>query len=336
MADDKKDKKELTPEEKEKFIELGQLVTEWTVKDYYNPRIKAEVIMDMLLSADIPELLGLICKSKVTLLAKEFPISNFQMFGKDEELLTHRSSNAVDYLACADIDKKGKGKLFFVELKTTAGSVDEVQLENYLRFCGRKVADKPYAYTSDYFYGKKDEKVSGTTPLEYRKIFPFYKETCRDINEGTRKNAEAKGEAGRLQRNKKYIFQLERMYAGLFGSTDKLKVRDAVDDMAGKLDECTVCLVYVSTMDISPLIKEELENIGKKFSRDEDKNNYQASIKNPIYNIVLKGGGAVQVITLEGGEITDARDGKNIPGLNKGVQAIIEEINNYSGQEDNK
>lgn len=97
-------------------------VKKWTVDDYNTPGIKAEVILDMLVSEFVEDLIRYHYKSKlgkdveVTLLAKEYPI---------------RTSNAnylnakVDYLVCIN-----KEELLLVELKTTKDSYSNPQRGN--------------------------------------------------------------------------------------------------------------------------------------------------------------------------------------------------------------
>lgn len=91
------------------------MVKYWTISDYKTPGIKAEVILDMLISDFVAELLAFEWGKNVTLLTKELPI----------EIKADSNLNAkVDYLVCAD-----KTKLVMVELKTTSKSYDELQEE---------------------------------------------------------------------------------------------------------------------------------------------------------------------------------------------------------------
>ena len=92
------------------YYNFYHMVKAWTVRDYCTPGVKAEIILDMLLSDFIEDLVryyyfgdGKGCN--VTLMAKEFPI------GVNEE--NHLNAK-VDYLVSIGADK-----LALVELKTT-------------------------------------------------------------------------------------------------------------------------------------------------------------------------------------------------------------------------
>lgn len=95
------------------YYNFYHMVKAWTARDYCTPGVKAEIILDMLLSDFIEDLVryhyfgeGKGCN--VTLLAKEFPI------GVNEE--NHLNAK-VDYLVSI-----GSNKLALVELKTTNDS----------------------------------------------------------------------------------------------------------------------------------------------------------------------------------------------------------------------
>ncbi len=94
------------------------MVKKWTVSDYSTPSIKAEVILDMLISEFIENIISYHYKTKgqdekVTLLAKEFPIRT-----NEDNYLNAK----VDYLVSV-----GNKKLVLVELKTTNDSFSNAQ-----------------------------------------------------------------------------------------------------------------------------------------------------------------------------------------------------------------
>lgn len=113
-----------------KHTDFYNMVKEWTVSDYCTPGIKAEVILDMLISDFIEELIQCHYSKlehrtySVRLLAKEFPIRT-----KAENLRNARAKNLrnakVDYLVY--INNAEKEKLVLVELKTTIDSFDSEQ-----------------------------------------------------------------------------------------------------------------------------------------------------------------------------------------------------------------
>ncbi len=96
------------------------MVKKWAVHDYCAPGIKAEVILDMLLSEFIEELIeyhyinDINRKIKAKMLTKEFPIRT-----NDDNLRNAK----VDYLVSID-DKQ----LLLVELKTTKDSFNKGQM----------------------------------------------------------------------------------------------------------------------------------------------------------------------------------------------------------------
>ena len=109
--------------------EFYNYVKKWVVNDYKTPGIKAEVIIDMLLSEYVAEIVqnaineGKEEKDKVVLelVSKEFPIRTLIGDGPDFEVDKSNRSARVDYLL-ADWKKE---KLYFVELKTAKESAKE-------------------------------------------------------------------------------------------------------------------------------------------------------------------------------------------------------------------
>lgn len=95
------------------------MVEKWTVHDYCAPGIKAEVILDMLLSEFIEELIeyyyikDINRKIKAKMLTKEFPIRTNE---------ANLRNAKVDYLVSIDDEQ-----LLLVELKTTKDSFNEDQ-----------------------------------------------------------------------------------------------------------------------------------------------------------------------------------------------------------------
>lgn len=104
-----------------RYEKFYKLVKDWTVSDYFTPGVKAEVIIDMLISEFVEDLIGshywgdMQGEHQVTLLMKEFPIQT------NEE---NNRNVKVDYLVSVDWEK-----LVLVELKTTDDSFDKNQLE---------------------------------------------------------------------------------------------------------------------------------------------------------------------------------------------------------------
>ena len=99
-------------------------IERWAVNDYFTPNIKAEVILDTLLTPYIPRIL----KSRyddidAVLLAKEMSMIEAQKDGEPENDLGPK----VDYV----LADKTQNCVYLVELKTTDSSIDAGQLALY-------------------------------------------------------------------------------------------------------------------------------------------------------------------------------------------------------------
>ncbi len=99
------------------YEDFYNTMKDWIVSDYHTPKIKAEVIIDMLISEYVADIVNdpvLPGEGKPVLLAKEFPINGYKGV---------RNSPAVDYLV-----KRGD-VLYLVELKTDRSSFSHDQLD---------------------------------------------------------------------------------------------------------------------------------------------------------------------------------------------------------------
>ncbi len=126
-----------------KHTDFYNMVKEWTVSDYCTPGIKAEVILDMLISDFIGDLLQFHYNNekKVTLLLKEYPIKIYEENNRNAK---------VDYLVCVE-----DAKLVLVELKTTNDSFSDEQE------CRMKQAVRSGAKSLIDFYNKIVELTGG-------------------------------------------------------------------------------------------------------------------------------------------------------------------------------
>lgn len=115
---------------------------EEVINDYFTANVKAEVILDTILTPVIDKILTAACKEKgeikresqIKLLAKEFPILKEKR--KEGEIRkSYRSCNA-DYLMCDE------ESVYLVELKTSMDSDNEEQRKNYIEHCGDKEFSK--------------------------------------------------------------------------------------------------------------------------------------------------------------------------------------------------
>ena len=106
------------------------MVKNWTISDYKTPGIKAEVILDMMISEFIEVLVSFgLQEEEVTLLTKDFPVD-----------INKGELNAkVDYLVCVD-----RKKLVLVELKTddeSYGKLQKEEMENVEKSGAAKLID---------------------------------------------------------------------------------------------------------------------------------------------------------------------------------------------------
>lgn len=136
----------------EEHMEICQRFAKEVINDYFTAKVKAEVIIDTILTPVIGEILA-VCmqKEKVKLLAKEFPILK-------EKEKSYRPCNA-DYLMCDD------KTVYLVELKTSMDSDDKEQRAIYIRYCGDKEFSKELGkdficlLNHVYKFGKSDRKL---------------------------------------------------------------------------------------------------------------------------------------------------------------------------------
>lgn len=116
------------------FKSFYDMVKRWTVRDFRTQKIKAEVIVDMLISDYIEDIvsqnLGNDIKD-IKLIAKEFPIARIGQTPNEKE--GNRQYASVDFLMSGK--ENDKSVIYLVELKTSANSLDGLQLWNMLWTC---------------------------------------------------------------------------------------------------------------------------------------------------------------------------------------------------------
>lgn len=110
---------------------LKETIEQQVVNDYFTPNIKAEVILDTLLTPYIPQILKTQCSIDARFLTKEMSM---------EEHPTEDDRGAkIDYVL------EGNKNVYLVELKTTTGSIKTKQAGRYLQYCCDK-AGKPQTF----------------------------------------------------------------------------------------------------------------------------------------------------------------------------------------------
>lgn len=106
---------------------VTELIRKWVVSDYFTPNIKAEVILDTLLTEHMGQILKkqLGLDGEPVLLTKEMSLEELPEDGQQPK--DDRGSK-IDYLLAGEC-------IYLVELKTTDGSIKGKQAERYLRNC---------------------------------------------------------------------------------------------------------------------------------------------------------------------------------------------------------
>ena len=108
-----------------------EMVKKWTVSDYRTQKIKAEVIVDMLISDYIEDIVSQGLGNDIKLIAKEFPIARIGQAPIEKG--GNRQYASVDFLMSGK--ENDKPVIYLVELKTSADSLDGLQLWNMLWTC---------------------------------------------------------------------------------------------------------------------------------------------------------------------------------------------------------
>ncbi len=113
---------------------ISDEIAENVIKDYYTAGIKAEVILDMLLTPVIREILAIGRVSDIENLrfgTKEFPLVKVEQEEEGEK----RQNNQNDVYRSVNVDyllwNRNTKTIYLVELKTTPDSINDDQIENY-------------------------------------------------------------------------------------------------------------------------------------------------------------------------------------------------------------
>lgn len=106
---------------------ISGTIKEWVVNDYFTPNIKAEVILDTLLTPYVAQIVERKLgkqDGELTFLTKEMSIPASDTFGS--------SAPKIDYVLAS------RETVYLVELKTTDSSINDLQTANYLNNCPGK------------------------------------------------------------------------------------------------------------------------------------------------------------------------------------------------------
>ncbi len=268
------------------------MVKDWTVSDYRTPKIKAEVIVDMLISEFIEEIVayGVYGKNesnkKLKLIAKEFPISRVEHDKlspetikiikkykdyksgerpklKDIGNLGNRQYASVEYL----LKDEAGSTVYLVELKSTNDSVSGTQLLNMIKTCENGIQSLYYRF---YDVVMNYCIVDKPNELESKKYLHLLK-----MNDDEYDKKEIKAFGKERQNNKvlmdKQLDMAERIFANKF--PDKWKDNDKAE----------IKIVYLSLQKIeNDEIIKEAKSEKKKIEEGKDKKKKEAMAKAKI------------------------------------------------------
>lgn len=181
-------------------MSLSDTITKWVVNDYFTPNIKAEVILDTLLTPYITQIVqGQLGKQvgNLTFLTKEMSIS-------DEDSKNNQGSK-IDYVL------EDETFVYLVELKTTKGSINTNQAKRYIQNC--------YG-TDKTFFMVLGKRLMDIMDMEFSSAAPWTVETLRctfqNVTrncEGTTSSEHAKSylKAKRLASTYKYLYTVGQL-----------------------------------------------------------------------------------------------------------------------------
>lgn len=214
-----------------------EMVKDWTMRDYWTPKIKSEVIIDMLISEFVEDIISYVISEgtskNIKLISKEFPIPRVGQSKLEcqEAVPTKEDTRqyaSVDFLM-ADT-KNESSSLYFVELKTTKDSFDGKQLLNMLWACNQ-----------------------GTSSLYYR-FFDLIKYHVIDKN----------GRSSYRQKYKAMLMQIHHSWKGELPEFFDETIMESVREKLGQWKDDISCQVVYLSLHDPELNIDSLLNKGKK------------------------------------------------------------------------
>lgn len=153
-------------------------ILEWVVKDYFTPNIKAEVILDTLLSEYIEEIVsgqmkeGII-KGELSFLTKEMSIQD-----KGKEDKGDNRGAKIDYVL------EDNEFVYLVELKTSKGSIDHKQVKRYIKNFSGKTAKTFGEALGNKLLDIMEKQYSSSGSWTLDTLLNAFKKTINDDGEG--------------------------------------------------------------------------------------------------------------------------------------------------------
>lgn len=128
---------------------LIKQITKWVVNDYFTPNIRAEVVIDTLLTPYVRQILQNECGIIAKFLTKEMSMEEYVEEDPQSEEYAgdKRKTKDDDYGAKIDYLLASEQYVYLVELKTTAGSIKAEQAKRYLDcYCNQEKPIKPMKF----------------------------------------------------------------------------------------------------------------------------------------------------------------------------------------------
>lgn len=144
--------------------QLMEQIGKWVVNDYFTPNIKAEVVLDTLLTPYVSGIIKAQCGDKVkepVFVTKEMSI--FEAANQSENTKYGNKGAKIDYIL-AEPDDSEEMPVYLAELKTTDSGLEKDQVKRYIQNC----RDKSFGAV---FGDKLLRIVSSAFGKTYRKEF---------------------------------------------------------------------------------------------------------------------------------------------------------------------
>lgn len=186
--------------------ELADEIKRWVVNDYFTPNIKAEVILDALLTPYIADIVKAQCSSvgkELAFVTKEMSIAEFIPEQEEREKYGNRGTK-IDYIL-AD-----KDYVYLVELKTASTSIDDEQVVRYIKNCAGKKFGEALGDKLVKIMKSKSVNTPPYTVKDIKKVFEdrFNKNKCELLKGNYADQARELLKKMKLNSTNKYLYTI--------------------------------------------------------------------------------------------------------------------------------
>ncbi len=152
---------------------LVQEIKKWVVNDYFTPNIKAEVILDTLLTPYVAEIINRQGDLDTVFVTKEMSVKDVQK--QTENPKYGNMGTKIDYvLADADF-------VYLVELKTTDGSINAKQAKDYVRNCENKTFGDSFGDKLLTIMSEKTGVGLDCNVEKEKQLLKLFEDICHDV-----------------------------------------------------------------------------------------------------------------------------------------------------------